>query len=77
MTSSWFFLSTLNYDARSTTHQMRFVSPSRKFHDEELNDLYSSSNNVRVIKSRRMRLAGYIARMGRVDMYIQGFGGET
>ena len=33
-------------------------------HDEELNDLYSSPNIVRVIKSRRMRWAGNVARMG-------------
>jgi len=36
----------------------------RKLHNEELNDLYCSPNNVRVIKSRRMRLAGNVARMG-------------
>ena len=36
----------------------------RKLHNEELNDLYSSHNIVRVIKSRRMRWAGRIARMG-------------
>jgi hypothetical protein len=36
----------------------------RKLHNEELHDLYSSLNIVRVIKSRRMRLAGYVARMG-------------
>ena len=35
----------------------------RKLHNEELNDLYSSSNIVRVIKSRRMRWAGHVARM--------------
>ena len=33
-------------------------------HNEELNDLYSSPNVVRVIKSRRMRWAGHVARMG-------------
>ena len=33
-------------------------------HNEELNDLYSSPNIVRVIKSRRMRWAGNVARMG-------------
>jgi hypothetical protein len=33
-------------------------------HNEELNDLYSSPNIVRVIKSRRMRWAGYVAHMG-------------
>ena len=36
----------------------------RKLHNEELNDLYCSPNNVRVIKSRRMRLAGLVASMG-------------
>ena len=40
----------------------------RKLHHEELNDLYSSPKIVRVIKSRRMRWAGHVARMkeGRV-----------
>ena len=36
----------------------------RRLHDEELNDLYSSPNIVRVIKSRSMRWAGHVARMG-------------
>jgi len=36
----------------------------RKLHDEELNDLYSLPNIVRVVKSRRMRWAGHVARMG-------------
>ena len=36
----------------------------RRLHNEELNDLYSSTNIVRVIKSRRMRWAGHVARMG-------------
>jgi hypothetical protein len=40
----------------------------------ELNDLYSSSNTVRVIKSR-MRWAEHVARMGK-ERRIQGFGGE-
>ena len=35
----------------------------RKLHNVELNDLYSSPNIVRVIKSRRMRWAGHVARM--------------
>ena len=35
----------------------------RKVHNEELNDLYSSPNIVRVITSRRMRWAGHVARM--------------
>jgi hypothetical protein len=42
----------------------------RRLHNEELNDLYSSPNTIRVIKSRRMRRAGYVARMGeRTDVY--------
>ena len=36
----------------------------RRLHNEELNDLYSSANIVRVIKWRRMRWAGHVARMG-------------
>ena len=36
----------------------------RRLHNEELNDLYSSPNIVRVIKPRRMRWAGHVARMG-------------
>jgi hypothetical protein len=36
----------------------------RKLHNEELNDLYSLPNIVRVVKSRRMRWAGRVARMG-------------
>ena len=36
----------------------------RRLHNEELNVLYSSPNIVRVIKSRRMRWAGHVARMG-------------
>ena len=35
----------------------------RRLHNEELNDLYYSPNIVRVIKSRRMRWAGHVARM--------------
>jgi hypothetical protein len=36
----------------------------RKLHNEELNDLYSLPNIVRVVKSRRMRWTGHVARMG-------------
>ena len=37
----------------------------RKLQNEELNDLYSTQNIVRVIKSRRMRWAGHVACMGK------------
>jgi hypothetical protein len=36
----------------------------RKLHNKELRDLYSSPSIIRVIKSRRMRLAGHVSRMG-------------
>jgi hypothetical protein len=36
----------------------------RKLHNEELHDLYSSPIIIRIIKSRRMRWAGYVAPMG-------------
>jgi hypothetical protein len=36
----------------------------RKLHNEELHNLYSSPNITRMIKSRRMRWAGHVARMG-------------
>ena len=36
----------------------------RRLHNKELNDLYSAPNIVRLIKLRRMRWAGHVARMG-------------
>jgi hypothetical protein len=36
----------------------------RKLHDEELHNFYSSPNIIRMSKSRSMRWAGYVARMG-------------
>jgi hypothetical protein len=41
----------------------------RKLHNDELHNLYSSQNIVRVIISRRMRWAGHVARMGRVEVF--------
>ena len=50
----------------------------RKLHNEELNDLYSSPNIVRVIKSRRLRLGGgTCGTYGGRERCAQGFGGET
>jgi hypothetical protein len=37
----------------------------RKLHNKELRDLYSSTSIIRIIKSRRMRWADHVARMGR------------
>jgi hypothetical protein len=36
----------------------------RKLHNRELHDLYTSPSIIRIIKSRRMRCAGHVARMG-------------
>jgi hypothetical protein len=36
----------------------------RKLHNEELHDLYSSPSIIRIIKSKRMRWVGHVARMG-------------
>jgi hypothetical protein len=49
----------------------------RKLHNEELNNLYSSTTIVRVIKSRRMRWLGHVARMGGGERGVQGFGGKN
>jgi hypothetical protein len=42
----------------------------RKLNNEELHDLYSSHSIVRVIKCRRIRWAGHVARMGRREACI-------
>ena len=42
----------------------------RKLHNEELCDLHCSTNIIRVVKSRRMRCAGHVARVGdRIYVY--------
>jgi hypothetical protein len=41
----------------------------RKLHNEELNDLYPSPSIIWVIKSRRMRWAGHVVRMGEREMH--------
>jgi len=48
----------------------------RMLHNEELNDLYSSPNIVRVIKSRRMRWVGHVARMGEKRVCIRSCWGN-
>jgi hypothetical protein len=49
----------------------------RKLHNEELHNLYSSPNIIRQVKSRRMRWAGHVARMGEGRNCVQGFGGKA
>ena len=48
----------------------------RRLHNEELNDLYCSPNIVRVIKWRRMRWAGHVARMGEERVCIGSWWGN-
>jgi len=48
----------------------------RRLHNEELNDLYSSPNIVRVIKSRIIRWAGHVARMGEERVCIGSWWGN-
>jgi hypothetical protein len=45
------------------------VTAIKKLHNEELHNLYSSPNIIRMIKSRRMRWAGHVARMGVMTAY--------
>ena len=49
----------------------------RKLHNQKLKDLYCSPNIVRVIKSRRLRWVGHVARMGERSGVYRVYGGET
>jgi hypothetical protein len=42
----------------------------RKLLNEELHNLYSSPSIIKIIKSKRMKWAGHVARMGRKEMHI-------
>jgi hypothetical protein len=42
----------------------------RKLHNEKLHSLYSSPSIIRMKKSRKMRWAGHVSRMGRRGMHI-------
>jgi hypothetical protein len=49
----------------------------RKLHNEELRDLYSSLSIIRIIRSRRMRWAGHVARIGGGEERVQVIGGKA
>jgi hypothetical protein len=49
---------------------MKWREIGEKLHNEELHSLYSSPNIIKTIKSRRVRWAGHVARMGRSGMHI-------
>jgi hypothetical protein len=56
---------------RNAPKRDEVIGERGKLHSEELNNLYSSPNIVRVIKSRIMRCAGHIVRMGeRTGVYV-------
>jgi hypothetical protein len=55
----------VNYVMPQPTHIFFFsVSYFIKLHNKELHDLYSSPSIIRIMKSRRMRWAGHVARTG-------------
>jgi hypothetical protein len=58
------------------TWAVEFLKRSRRARDEELNDLYSSPNILRVIKSRIMTYAGHVARMGRGEVHTEFWRGN-
>jgi len=49
----------------------------RKLHNEELNDLYSSTNIIQVMKLRRLRWAGHVACMGKRRIAYRVLEGKT
>jgi hypothetical protein len=49
----------------------------RNLHNEELNNLHSSPDIVRVIKLRRMRRAGHVARRGKREVYTGFWWGKV
>jgi hypothetical protein len=49
----------------------------RKLHNEGLHNLYSSPNIIRMIKSREMRWAGHVARMGETRNAYRILGGKA
>jgi hypothetical protein len=48
---------------------MKWQEGGKKLHNEELRDLCSSRSIIRIIKSRTMRWAGHVARMGDRNVY--------
>jgi hypothetical protein len=49
----------------------------RKLHSEELQNLYSFRDTIRQVKSRPVRWAGHVARLGEEGRSVQGFGGKA
>jgi hypothetical protein len=49
----------------------------RKVHNKKLNDLYRSPSIITIMKSKRMRWAGHVARMGGEEERVQVVGGKA
>jgi hypothetical protein len=64
---SWFQYRVLRRIFRSKRDEV--MGEWRKLHKKELHDLYSSPSIIRIIKSRRMRWAGHVARRGTLIDY--------
>jgi hypothetical protein len=64
MRGRWFHIIVLNVHAPTEEKRNGVTGGWRKLHYEELHDLYSPPSISRIIKSRRMRWAGHVARMG-------------
>jgi hypothetical protein len=62
---------TLREEHRLRVFKRDEMTDWRKLHNEELHNLYSSPSIIRMIKSRKMRLPGYVARMGRRGMHVR------
>jgi len=69
------------YTSSSIAHPVTHFYICQMLHNSihnELNDLYSPPNVIRMIKLRRMRQTGHISHMGKgQERCIQGFGGKT
>jgi len=67
----------MNREDGLTPKRDKVTGEWRKLHKEELNDLYSLPNIVRMVKSKRMRWAGHVARMGEDKGVHRVFVGEA
>jgi hypothetical protein len=63
------------FENRVLTKRDEVTGDCRRQHNEEFNDLYSSPNVIRVIKSRRMRCTGHVAGMRKREVECRVFVG--
>jgi hypothetical protein len=53
------------------------IGGCRKLHNEDLHNLYVSPSIIRIIRSRRVKLEGHVARPGELRSAYRVFGGES